>query len=438
MSLEASIIYIKEKNSGKRFFMHVKKLIYCLFLAMVIGLCGCGDSPSNSVSDDSSSTSGTLKDSRDGRTYKTATVGALTWMAENLYYDFNKDDAKSQCKSKGCLYNLVAAMDGNGEFSEDCLGCGKSHFAGRIDEEIKKWDIQGVCPEGWHIPTDEEVEYLKYKLYESPNNAIEITLRGYMNWQLHVQPKRNRYFEEVYNIAPGPTINDDHADPDSDEFHAVRCIKNYTRVDTLPHEDVDVDFGKLVDSRDGRTYKTVKIGSQNWMAENLKFKSETSGRDCYDEDPLNCDLLGRLYDFQEATDICPEGWHLPSSAEFDTLIAFIKDEGQDPALALRSKHWLNEEGEGGENTYGFSALPAGFGGMDEDDFDWAYYQKGVYIKDDFYLNKYGTTLFLSSNVHCDEDEPCAAKTLSISNSSTQADWLWEGGTRQAYVRCVED
>ena len=112
----------------------------------------------------------------------------------------------------------------------------------------------------------------------------------------------------------------------------------------------------FTDPRDGQTYWTVQIGNQTWMAENLNYHTE--GSDCYGDAPAKCQKYGRLYTWEAAQNACPSGWHLPSMAEFETLIATVG--GKDVAgKVLKSRSGWKSEGNG-KDAYGFSALPAGY------------------------------------------------------------------------------
>jgi uncharacterized protein (TIGR02145 family) len=114
--------------------------------------------------------------------------------------------------------------------------------------------------------------------------------------------------------------------------------------------------GKLTDKRDGWKYRTVKIGNQTWMAENLNH--ETGNSWCYNNDGSNCKQYGRLYDWETAKQACPAGWHLPTKAEWSAL---VETAGGDDVAGRKFKSktgWDN--GGTGTDDYGFSALPGGY------------------------------------------------------------------------------
>ena len=112
--------------------------------------------------------------------------------------------------------------------------------------------------------------------------------------------------------------------------------------------------GTFTDSRDGKKYGTAKIGTQTWMAENLNYDAEGV---CYNNEPANCQKYGRLYNWNTALKVCPKGWHLPSTAEWNTLVDFAGDKIAGKKLKARSG-WNSNNGS---DIYGFSALPGGNG-----------------------------------------------------------------------------
>jgi len=136
----------------------------------------------------------------------------------------------------------------------------------------------------------------------------------------------------------------------------------------------------FTDPRDGKVYKIVKIGNQIWMAENLNYNAP--GSQCYSY------KYGRLYDWKTALKICPAGWHLPNDDEWQALFDFVggievagkklktrigwnfEEKREDP------KNWrqfIFEDRNGfngnGEDAYGFSALPGGYGNFTNVDYD---------------------------------------------------------------------
>jgi uncharacterized protein (TIGR02145 family) len=119
--------------------------------------------------------------------------------------------------------------------------------------------------------------------------------------------------------------------------------------------------GSFTDSRDGKIYKTVSIGTQTWMAENLAYKA-SSGCWSYDNNATNVTIYGYLYEWETAKKVCPSGWHLPSDAEWTTLTDNIGDNVADEEM--KSTSGWNEDGNGTNNS-GFTALPGGYRNLDE-------------------------------------------------------------------------
>jgi uncharacterized protein (TIGR02145 family) len=118
--------------------------------------------------------------------------------------------------------------------------------------------------------------------------------------------------------------------------------------------------GSFTDSRDGKKYKTVKIGVQTWMAEDLKY---APGGKCYNNDIDYCKKYGRLYSWETAMKVCPSSWHLPSYDEWAILVDFV-DGDKVAGQKLKAKSgWVEVENRNnGTDDYGFSALPGGLGG----------------------------------------------------------------------------
>ena len=116
--------------------------------------------------------------------------------------------------------------------------------------------------------------------------------------------------------------------------------------------------GTFIDSRDGKTYKTVKIGTQTWMAENLAYKTDHG---CWAKDGNQSNVItyGYLYAWKTANKVCPSGWHLPSDDEWKTLTDYLG--GAEVAGGkLKSTNSWKSFNTGASNSSGFTALPGGY------------------------------------------------------------------------------
>ena len=127
----------------------------------------------------------------------------------------------------------------------------------------------------------------------------------------------------------------------------------------------------MIDARDGKRYRTVAVGSQCWMADNLNYN--VMGSRCYEEKASNCDVYGRLYNWEQAVGewnvdkiqgACPKGWHVPNINEWASFNT-VYDQGKD----WRSQQNLWQEDVAQPHVYAyenlatnksrFSALPGG-------------------------------------------------------------------------------
>ena len=157
--------------------------------------------------------------------------------------------------------------------------------------------------------------------------------------------------------------------------------------------------GTMTDERDGQIYKIVTIGKQTWMAENLNYAYTGVPYDkdnytsdsiswCYNNDASNCAKYGRLYTWAAAMDsvgtwttngkgcgfrnecsptypvrgVCPEGWHLPSETEWDSLRTAVGGGAIAGKMLKSTSGWDDFNGEhiNCTDAYAFSVLPAGF------------------------------------------------------------------------------
>lgn len=349
-------------------------------------------------------------DQRDGQVYKAVTIGSQTWMAENLNFDYNAGSAKSicydndpsNCSKYGRRYTWAAAMDSAGRYSTNGKGCGftQKNLSGGAPEEPcsckPTYPVRGACPDGWHLPSSDEWITLLDEV--KPSGSLRF---GYADWLLsyesngidplgfsvllHDSIGLEYPYARFWNSsnctaarAGNFVIGDDrhlllystsgfssrNYNNNLSETFSVRCIKDEP-IDTNTGLISPNITGTFVDDRDGKIYKKVLIGSQTWMAENLKYDyvEEGSARSlCNGGDSVDCETYGRYYNFPAMIDsigrfsangkgcgdvyddngnaapcnltypvrgVCPTGWHLPDTTEWNTLSSTLARTGED-------------------------------------------------------------------------------------------------------------
>ncbi|MDR1811837.1 MAG: fibrobacter succinogenes major paralogous domain-containing protein [Candidatus Fibromonas sp.] len=321
-----------------------------------------------------------------GQTYKTVKIGGQVWFAENLNYNAKGSvcygDNPDNCVKYGRLYDWETALE--------------------------------VCPEGWHLPSNAEWDKLLRFIdgdtsSKSPHFSFTAgkhlkAVSGWNNggngtdthgfsalpggngnsdgsfynagdfafwWGASDDTSYNALYDRSsssYTYRRYISYDDEHAYWDSDyksSLYSVRCV--FSDSSSIQHS--NIDNGTFTDKRDSKTYRYVTICSKTWMAENMNYKAE--GSVCYDNDPDNCAKYGRLYNWETAMNVCPDGWHLPSNAEWDKLSRSLEDNTCSESLRdfnkagkyLKAASGWNFKGNGTDD-YGFSALPGGSGRLD--------------------------------------------------------------------------
>ncbi len=128
----------------------------------------------------------------------------------------------------------------------------------------------------------------------------------------------------------------------------------------------------FIDSRDGQEYPTIKINNQTWMAKNFSLKVN-DGCWAYENKESLVAEYGRLYTWKKAKEICPAGWHLPTTNEWKDLIEYVGGQfaGVD-RLRTTFGWWLGNGGTNGNNETGFSISPSGWHNINDDSFGHRY------------------------------------------------------------------
>jgi len=387
-------------------------------VALIFAACG-GDSGNNGTETDGTSSStvacsntygtNTVTDCRDGQTYRTVVIGTQTWMAQNLNYA----DSAAMPNLKGNIWCAGNSTDSCAKYGLLYTWTGTMNLADsflyRTAGSLVSIPHQGACPNGWHVPTNDEWETLEIEVGGSgtalkavdgwSNNGNGTDMYGFSALPAGLRDLDGDIFGSGCNAffwtaTETGTSSDIKSLSIITEYiysyhksnyyaYSLRCVKssNLYSVDSSSSSSVgassssSIKYGSLVDSRDGQTYRTVVIRNQTWMAENLNYAVDRSW--CYNDSAENCTKYGRLYQWAAAMGVdaryndailgdsvnhqgvCPNGWHIPRNSEWSILEIVAGGANKSSAKRLKSTSGWSSAGNG-IDLYGFSALPAGY------------------------------------------------------------------------------
>jgi uncharacterized protein (TIGR02145 family) len=343
-------------------------------------------------------------DIRDGKVYKIVKIGSQTWLAENMHYVARGSkcygNIEGNCAKYGRLYNwetaFMACPEGthlptDKEWTALTDYVGGSSTAGKKLKSKKGWKDKGngtdeyefsalagggggsdgnfhYAGDGgyWWSATENDADDA-IGLYIGHNNKsvfrvdfIKNTLFS-VRCVLGVDEAQERRKEAQRNEYERARQEAERARQEAERLEAEQQEKMEAErqaevIKALAVLAARVSIGTFTDSRDGKSYRKVAIGTQTWMAENLNFAAK--GSVCYENKDANCAKYGRLYDWATVQKVCPAGFHLPSTREWTTWEDYAGGE-ETAGKKLKLMAGWNENGNGTDD-FGWSALPGGF------------------------------------------------------------------------------
>ncbi len=330
----------------------------------------------------------TITDERTGKVYNTVLIGDQCWLDENMNIGIQVDGITEQ------TYNNLIEKYCYDNLEENCSIYGGLYQWNEAMMYSTNEIAQGICPRGWHLPSYGELQTLKLTVGGDGNSLKDLGQgigegagtnisgfsallaggRGYGNF-LSLSTYALLWSSTKQTSPSGTSINlllEDinsnvgfNGTPDGYGM-SVRCIKDIWT--SCPGEPT-INYAN-------KTYNTVQIGNQCWLKENLDVGIMINGgvdqisgngieKYCYENNPTNCESFGGLYQWKEAIQyseeqnnvqgICPNGWYIPTEADFNELILTVNDDGN----SLKRENVGIGDGIG-TNISGFSALLTGY------------------------------------------------------------------------------
>jgi len=207
---------------------------------------------------------------------------------------------------------------------------------------------EGIVREVWH-------DYSIYLPFPGMYGKFKFKFEAISEGEAEIRIYNNFRESKIWRVATYKAVVDKNK---------KLTITKIPSPEEMTEEDIAQIKKKFGSSCDISDYKTVDINGQIWLAEN--WNCDIKGSRCYNNKPANC-KYGRFYDLETAKTACPEGWHLPTDADWNALMKFINPNcsensncaGVATKLKAASGWNIGSGYKAGTDDYGFSALPNG-------------------------------------------------------------------------------
>ena len=420
-------------------------------------------------------------DTRDYNVYKTSEIGALVWMSEDLKFNVEGskcfDNVESNCDSLGRLYNWTQVMDLNKSY---LIGDASSEISGNRHRGIcpEGWHVPDTLE--WHYLVDyagglsslgeygfstAQSGYYSiyyYRFNQEPaffHTAVEDSLDDwYMDYDRDyglIQDKDyytrvNSYYAILYDDSMRLS------NQSKSHYAPLRCVKDTLLMEmefkplsssslliaelesssssearnpcaepkkSWEHLNPEFRYGTFIDPRDEQCYKTTTLEGLVILAENLNYADSVSmpvlrgASRCWLGKEENCESTGRLYTWDAAMQVCPEGWRLPTKSE---IFRMWQGESVLDIVSLEVR----------------DSIPLEI----TDKFGYSFFPTGVYYVNDPYKEDGDETLLTIAEVWLSGDsEDGYGETFSI-NFGEYLDRYVEGERKESFVavRCIKD
>ena len=346
----------------------IKGLIAFGFCAAVVGFVACGDE----------SSSGPSKNEETGIETEVSSSSEISSHCESC-----KDEAISSSRVKDEKSSSSKKVESSSSKKKDDSSSSaknkESSSSGKVESSSSKNEVSSSSQNVQSSSSDKPVESSSSK---AKSSSSESSSSGFVTQN---SSSSSENLGPIENSSSSEESSSSVIETSSSSLVATGVCKTRTEDNCI--------YGTLYDERDSTTYKTVKIGNQEWMAENLNYKylGETSQSFCYDGEKENCKKYGRLYQWSAAIDsaslyvdhkmqcgygrspcnipkkwkgVCPKGSHLPTIDEWNSLIDYLGTNRAGKVLKSNNG-WVNDYYDGivengnGSDEYGFTVLPSG-------------------------------------------------------------------------------